>query len=140
MQESLDAELWFADVFGGLFIIFGVGALFLAAVGLYGVMSFSVKRRTQEVGIRMALGAQAGEVRGMVLKAGVMQVLVGLALGLGLGGLLSLAFQASIPMEPWDPRVFLGISAVLLTAATLATYAPARRATRVDPVAALRDG
>jgi putative ABC transport system permease protein len=140
MQEALDEQLWFVDVFGGLFAVFGLGALFLAAVGLYGVMSFSVKQRTHEVGIRMALGAKSGNVLGMVLRQGAVQVVVGLIVGLGLGALLSRGLREGFTLvEPWDPSVFIGISLVLLATGFLATLLPARRATRVDPVEALRD-
>ena len=140
MEEALAANLWQIDVFGGLFAIFGLGALFMAAVGLYGVLSFSVKQRTQEVGIRMALGAHGGDVLRLVMKQGTVQVAFGLVMGLGLGWALSQAMQISIfGVEPWDPMVFLAISAVMLTTGFLASYVPARRATRVSPVDALRD-
>jgi putative ABC transport system permease protein len=140
MEEALAANLWQVDVFGGLFAIFGFGALFMAAVGLYGVLSFSVKQRTQEVGIRMALGAHGGDVLRLVLKQGTVQVVFGLVMGLGLGWALSQAMQISIfGVEPWDPTVFLAISVVMLATGFLASYVPARRATRVSPVEALRD-
>jgi len=140
LQEILKAELWWVDLFGGLFAIFGLGALFLAAVGLYGVMAFSVKQRTHELGIRMALGARGGNVLGMVLRQGAVQVFAGLAVGLGLGYLLSTGLRQGFTLvEPWDPQVFLGICFVLLATAFLATIFPAHRATRIDPVEALRD-
>ncbi|MFH1765886.1 MAG: FtsX-like permease family protein, partial [Gemmatimonadota bacterium] len=140
LQEALDSELWWVDLFGGLFAIFGLGALFLAAVGLYGVTAFSVRQRTHEVGIRMALGAGAGKVLMMVLRQGAVQVLVGLVVGLGLGALLSRGLRQGFTLvEPWDSSVFIGISLVLLATAFLATLIPAQRATRVDPVEALRD-
>ena len=114
--------------------------LVLFCVGLYGVLSFSVKQRTQEVGIRMAMGARAGDVLRLVLRQGTLQVTVGLGLGLVLGWLLSGAMQVNIfGIEPWDPTVFLAISAVMLATGFLASYVPARRATRVSPVEALRD-
>jgi putative ABC transport system permease protein len=140
MEEALKEQLWFVDLFGGLFAVFGFGALFMAAVGLYGVTSFSVKQRTHEVGIRMALGARGGNVLGLILRQGAVQVLVGLVVGLGLGALLSRSLRESfILVEPWDPSVFMGISLVLLATGFLATLLPAQRATRVDPVEALRD-
>jgi len=140
MEEALKEQLWFVDLFGGLFAVFGLGALFMAAVGLYGVTSSSVKQRTHEVGIRMALGARAGNVLGMVLRQGVVQIVVGLVVGLGLGALLSRSLRQSFTLvEPWDPSVFMGISLVLLATGFLATLLPAQRATRVDPVEALRD-
>lgn len=140
LEEAVREDLWWVDLFGGLFAVFGLGALFLAAVGLYGVMAFSVKQRTHEVGIRMALGAQGGSVLRLILRQGVVQVFLGLLLGLGLGALLSRGIRQGFTLvEPWDPQVFLGICAVLLTTAFLATIFPARRATKVDPVEALRD-
>ena len=140
LKETVDENLWFVDLFGGLFAIFGVGALFLAAVGLYGVVAFSVRQRTQEVGIRMALGAGSGSVLRMVMRQGALQIFAGLLLGLGLGALLSRGLRQDFTLvEPWDPSVFIGISLVLLTTALLATLFPARRATRVDPVEALRN-
>ena len=140
LREAVEADLWWVDLFGGLFAIFGLGALFLAAVGLYGVMAFSVKQRTHEVGIRMALGAQGGQVLGLILRQGGLQIVIGLAVGLGLGAFLSRGMRQGFSLvEPLDPQVFLGICAVLLTTAFMATIFPARRATKVDPVEALRD-
>ncbi len=140
LEEAVLEDLWFVDLFGGLFVIFGLGSLFLASVGLYGVMAFSVKQRTHEVGIRMALGAGAGRVMRMVLRQGATQVLVGLLIGMGLGAFLSSGMrQGFMLVEPWDTQVFAGISLVLGSSAFLALILPARRATHVDPVEALRD-
>jgi len=140
LAEALKQDQWAVDTFGGLFAIFGLGALFLAALGLYGVMAFSVKQRTHEVGIRMALGAGGASVLSLVLRQGVFQILVGLVVGLGLGAFLSRALREGLTLlEPWDPSVFLGISMVLVLTGLLATVVPAQRATRVDPVEALRD-
>ncbi len=126
-------------VMGLLFTVFGVVALFLGAVGLYGVMAFAVSRRTQEFGVRMALGAQAADVLRLVLKQGVLQLGIGLFLGLGVAALLLLALPNMLfNAEPWDPLIFLVISLVLFAVGMLATYVPARRATLVDPVQALR--
>ncbi len=139
-ERALAEENWVVDIFGGLFAIFGLGALFLAAVGLYGVMAFSVKQRTQEVGIRMALGARAEDVLGMVLRQGVGQMGVGLVVGLGLGALLSRGMrEIFVLVDPWDPSVFGAIAVALLATGVLASYVPARRATRVSPVEALRE-
>jgi putative ABC transport system permease protein len=88
----------------------------------------------------MALGARSGKVLGMVLRQGVVQILIGLTVGLGLGALLSTGLRETFTLvEPWDPSVFIGIAMVLLATGFLATLFPARRATRVDPVEALRD-
>jgi putative ABC transport system permease protein len=119
--------------------IFAGLALVLTVVGLYGVISYLVNQRTQEIGIRMALGAQVGHILTMVLKQGMLLVLSGVALGLGASWLLTrlmtkLLFQVSAT----DPIAFIGISTLLVVVALLACYLPARRATKVDPLQALR--
>jgi putative ABC transport system permease protein len=111
----------------------------LAAVGLYGVMAFNVTRRTREMGVRMALGAQPADVVRLIVRQGMVQLAIGLVLGLGLayalGGLLKMIlFQVSAI----DPLVYGATIAVLVLAATAASLIPARRATRVDPMVALR--
>jgi putative ABC transport system permease protein len=119
--------------------IFAGLALVLTILGLYGVITYLVNQRTQEIGIRMALGAQVSHILTMVLKQGMLLVLIGVALGLAASWLLtrwlaSLLFQVSAT----DPGVFIGISLLLVVVALLACYLPARRATRVDPLKALR--
>jgi putative ABC transport system permease protein len=119
--------------------IFAGLALVLTIVGLYGVITYLVNQRTQEIGIRMALGAQARQILTMVLKQGMLLVLSGVALGLGASWLLTrlitrLLFQVSAT----DPIAFIGISSLLVVVALLACYLPARRATKVDPLQALR--
>ena len=119
--------------------IFAGLALVLTVLGLYGVITYLVNQRTQEIGIRMALGAQVGHILKMVLKQGMLLVLIGVALGLGASWILtrwlaSLLFQVSAT----DPIAFIGISLLLIAVALLACYLPARRATRVDPLKALR--
>ena len=132
-------QTWFYRVFGTLFSVFGAAALFLASVGLYGVMSFGVSRRTQEVGIRMALGARGGEIQRLILRQGAGQIVIGLAIGLGLAALLGRGMQIMLfQVEPFDPAIFALISAVLAGTGVLASLIPARRATRVDPATALR--
>jgi predicted permease len=135
IQQSLGGERTQATLLG----TGGVLALLLAAIGLYGVMSYSVAQRTREIGIRMALGAGRGSVMGLVLKQGVTLVSAGVVLGLGAAFaitrlLASLLFGVSAA----DPITFVGTSAVLLIVALLASYVPARRATKVDPIIALR--
>jgi putative ABC transport system permease protein len=139
LQERIDEETWFYRVFGGLFMIMGGVALVLAAVGLYGVMAFNVSRRTREMGVRMALGAQPADVVRLIVRQGMIQLAIGLALGLGLayalGRLLKIIlFQVSAI----DPLVYGATIAVLVLAAAAASLIPARRATRVDPMVALR--
>jgi len=114
-------------------------ALVLAMVGIYGVISFSVGERTQEIGIRMALGARAADVMRMVLGQGMRVVLVGIVIGVGAGLVLtrllaSLLFEVS----PTDLRTFSVVALLLGAIALLACYIPARRATKVDPLVALR--
>jgi putative ABC transport system permease protein len=119
--------------------VLGVIALVLACVGVYGVMSFSVAERTHEIGIRMALGAQRGEVLRLVLRHGLL--LAGIALGIGLPvslGLSRLLARLVFGVSATDPATFAGVSALLLLVAIAACYFPARRAMRVDPVIALR--
>jgi putative ABC transport system permease protein len=139
LDVAIDQALWFVRVFGTMFLIFGFVALFLASIGLYAVMSFSVSRRTREVGIRMALGAQARDVVRMIFGQGLLQLgvgmTVGLALALGISRLMSvILFQ----VQPRDPVIFGGVAAVLAAVGLLACFVPASRATRVDPLVALR--
>jgi len=130
VQERLVALL--SSCFGGL-------ALFIAAVGLYGVLSFTVARRTQEIGIRMALGARSRDVVAMILKEIVWLVCLGLALGIPLALFLT-RFTADLlyGLTPSDPLTIVAGALVMLIVALFAGYAPARRASRVDPMVALR--
>jgi len=114
-------------------------ALLMAVIGLYGVISYSVTQRTQEIGIRMALGAQATGVLSLVIGQGMQLAGIGAAIGLA----ASLAFSQLLKnqlfqVSAFDPLTFLVMALVLIVAALLATYIPARRATRVDPMEALR--
>ena len=126
-----------------LFAIFGVVSVVLAAIGLYGVMSYAVSRRTQEFGIRMALGAQRRDIMRMVMTQGGRRLLLGTALGIGLslalvqiGGAAVSSFLYQV--NPRDPLVYVGVVVLLAAATVMACFLPARRATKVDPMAALR--
>jgi predicted permease len=139
--QHLDSnlDLWLVRAGAALFSIFGALALGLAVVGLYGVKAYSVARRTREIGIRMALGAQAGAVLRMIMREGSVMLISGLAIGL----LLSIATAKLLSgilygVPALDPIAFTVAPLVLTIAALIATWLPARRATRVDPVQALR--
>ena len=137
--QAVREATWFYRVFGSLFMIFGLVALFLAGIGLYAVMAFSVGQRTREVGVRMALGAQAGDVIGLVFRQGVLQIGIGMTLGLALAAGVSQLLQTVLfDVQPRDPGIFLGVVMVLATAGAMACLLPARRATRIDPIIALR--
>ncbi len=132
-------QLWVVRAGAALFSIFGGLALGLAAVGVYGVKAYSVARRTREIGIRMALGAEGKTVQWMILREGIAMVVAGLAIGLllalGTGKIVSsILFEVSST----DPFAFTIAPVVLMTAALLATWLPARRATKISPMAALR--
>ena len=139
MDGVIRQSSWFYGVFGGLFVVFGFAALFLSSVGLYAVMAFSVRRRTQEVGVRMALGAERGDVLRLILRQGMTQLGAGALLGLGLAWWLARTLRTILfQVDPSDPVTFTAILVSLVLTGLLATIVPARRATRVDPALALR--
>jgi putative ABC transport system permease protein len=122
-----------------LFSLFAVVALVLAAVGVYGVISHLVGRRTREIGIRMALGARPRDVLGMVIKEGMSLALVGIAIGLAAGLALTRVMASLLfNVKATDPTTFAGISLLLVGVVFLAAYVPARRATKVDPIVTLK--
>jgi ABC-type antimicrobial peptide transport system permease subunit len=122
-----------------MFLVFGMLALLLAVVGLYGVKSYVVSQRTREIGIRMALGARPRDVMRLVVMEGALLSAVGLAIGLPLAALLGYALSSLLyDVKPLDPLVFTVAPTVLGAAALVATWIPARRATRVTPLTALR--
>ena len=139
MSAVLGSSLFAARMGAVLLAIFGLLALLLAAVGLYGVMSYTVARRTREIGIRMALGAQTGNVLRLVLKEGMVLVGGGVAAGLiAAAAVTRLLASFLYGVSPLDAATFAAIPLVLALAALLATYLPARRAAKVDPMIALR--
>ena len=118
---------------------FGLIALLLAAIGLYGVMSYSVNQRTREIGIRMALGAAQQDVRGMIVRQGLWLAIGGVAVGLAVAlALARLVTNLLFGVSGADPVTFVAVPLVLLAVAVFATLLPAFRASRVDPVEALR--
>jgi putative ABC transport system permease protein len=139
MPMFLDRMLSGPKSLAALAAIFGLVALLMAAVGLYGVMSYTVAQRTHEVGIRMALGARANDVLRLVLKEGLILTCVGIVIGLLMSALLSRLVESFLyGISPIDAVTFITIPIGLALVALLASYVPARRATRVDPMIALR--
>jgi ABC-type antimicrobial peptide transport system permease subunit len=127
IRMTLGTERMFAGVVGS----FGVIAALLAAIGLYGVMAYNVTRRTNEIGIRLALGAGRGDVQWMVLRESLWMVAAGLAL-------TKLVQQTLYGVKPNDPASFVAAGALMVVVAAIAAWIPARRAARVDPMRALR--
>ena len=119
--------------------LFAIVALLLASVGIFGVLNYSVAQRTQEIGLRVALGAQTRDVLRLVLGQGVRLILFGLALGLAVSFALTRVLAVMLfGVTPTDPLTFVGVSLLLTSVALLACYIPARRATKVNPLVALR--
>ena len=139
IAAEIDNNVMQEKIVATLSSFFGLLALVLASVGLYGVMAHAVARRTREIGIRMALGATAADVLWMVLRDGAQLTLLGLAIGFPLAaGLALFLSRVLVGVSPLDPLVFTLAPATLAAAAALATYVPARRATAVTPLEALR--
>jgi ABC-type antimicrobial peptide transport system permease subunit len=139
MDESLAQQRWPFRIFGIMFMMFALIALALSAVGLYAITAYSVTQRTQEIGVRMALGARAPQVWWLVVRQSFVQLGIGLCLGMagafGVGRLLrSLLVQTS----PNDPATLSSIALLFVAVSLAACFWPARRATRLDPVHALR--
>jgi len=139
MDASITRSYWQQALYGKLFGVFAVIAVVLAAIGVYGVISYAVSQRTQEIGVRVALGAQRGDVLRLIVGHGALLgglgVLIGLAGGLGVTRFLRTLLYG---VSPFDPVSFVGVAVLLTTIALVASYVPARRAAKVDPVEALR--
>ena len=118
---------------------FGALGLILASVGIFGVVSYSASQRTHEIGVRMALGAERGNVRRFIVWRGFRPVLIGTGIGVAASlGVTRFLQTLLFGVKPTDPITFIAVASILLGVALLATYLPARRATKVDPVTALR--
>jgi predicted permease len=139
MSEKIGTAVAAMRLASTLVGIFGLVALLLASLGLYGVMAYTVAQRTREIGVRMALGAQVRDVVSLVLRQGLRLIVVGVVLGLGASyGLTRLVESFLYGVSPTDPAVFVLIALVLSGVALFACFVPARRATKVDPMIALR--
>jgi putative ABC transport system permease protein len=140
MEQVLAESRWPHRVFGSLFVTFAVIALVLSAVGLYAVMAYSVAQRTQEIGVRMALGAQRRQVSWLILRRGLAQLAIGLVIGLAGALTLSRVLQrVLVEITPADPTTFAGVTIILSVVSIAACMLPALRATRIDPLVALRE-
>jgi len=140
--QQADETLAMERMFAKLLTLFGVIAQLLAAIGLYGIMAYVVTQRTHEIGIRMALGADRRKVLMLVVRQGMILTVVGIALGLAAAYVLTKYLESLTSMlfgvEPRDPWTFAAIAILLTVVALIACLVPARRATKVDPLRALR--
>jgi putative ABC transport system permease protein len=139
MEDVRRLGFWAPRLFGWMFAMFGIVALVLASVGVYGVIAYSVSQRTQEIGVRVALGAQPVDVIRLVVRNGAVLAAIGISIGLvGAFGLTRVIQSLLIDVSATDPASFIGVTLFLTAVALFASYVPARRATRVDPLTALR--
>lgn len=139
MEDMVFSEIGVWSIVAGLVSVFAFIALVLAAVGLYGVMSYAVTQRTREIGIRIALGARSLDVLSMVIRRSALLTLLGVVGGIGLALALGQMLESLMyGVSPADPLTFAAVSVMMIVVSILASYIPARRATRVDPVVALR--
>ena len=138
-EDHADPQLGAVRLTAEVAMLLGLVALTLASLGLYGVISYAVSVRTREIGIRLALGALSGNVRALIVRQGMLLTALGLAAGL-IGSLMATPVLQSmlINLPATDPVTFAGVSALLIAIALVACYVPARRATRIDPIATLR--
>jgi putative ABC transport system permease protein len=139
MEELRERGYWQYFLFGWMFSLFGGVALVLAAIGVYGVLSYSVEQRTQEIGVRMALGAGRRDVLRLVVVQGIRLAIVGVVTGAVGSFFVTPVIQAQlVNVSATDPLSFAGVSIFLTAIAFVASYVPARRAMGVDPLVALR--
>jgi putative ABC transport system permease protein len=140
MEEHRERSFWQQRLFGIMFAVFGAIALLLAAVGVYGVLSYSVSQRTQEIGVRVALGAERRDVMRLVVGHGLKLAGLGVGFGLlGAAGITPVIASQLYNISASDPASFAGVALFLSAVALIASYVPARRATAVDPLIALRN-
>ena len=140
MEQSFAQQRWPYRVFGTMFTIFAIIALVLSSVGIYAVTAYSVTQRTQEIGVRMALGAQPRQVSWLILRQGLLQLVIGLALGTaGASGRGAGAADLLVQIKPSDPVTLAGIGSCFTMVTVCACLIPARRATRLDPLQRLAD-
>jgi putative ABC transport system permease protein len=139
MEKVRALSFWQYGLFGAMFGAFGALALLLAAIGVYGVISYGVAQRTREIGVRVALGAQRGDVVGLGVRQGMALASIGIIVGVaGAFGVTRVVKSLLIGVSPTDPISFLGVALFLCVVALFASVIPARRATAVDPIVALR--
>jgi putative ABC transport system permease protein len=139
MDDVRRVSFWQYGLYGWIFGTIGIVGLLLASIGVYGVLSYSVSQRTQEIGVRVALGANRRDVLRLVVNQGLLLAGMGVAIGLALAAFgTPLARSLLYNVSPFDPLTFIGVSTFLVAVAFLASFVPARRATRVDPLIALR--
>jgi ABC-type lipoprotein release transport system permease subunit len=139
MDDQRRLNYWQYGLYGWIFGTIGIVGMLLAAIGLYGVLSYSVAQRTQEIGVRVAMGAGRRDVLRLIIGYGLLLAGIGVAVGLVLAPLSTYLTKSLLyNVSPFDPVTFTGVATFLLVVAVLASWMPALRATRVDPLTALR--
>jgi ABC-type antimicrobial peptide transport system permease subunit len=139
LNAAVEHQTWYLRLFSKIFMGFAIIALLMAAVGIYAVLAQATGRRTQEIGIRIALGASLRNIMLLVMRRGIWQIAIGLALGLT-AAFPAARLMASLPIgvSPTAPGVFLAVAALLAVVGLIACWLPARRAAKLDPVRAIR--
>jgi len=140
MEQHRERSFWEKRLFGFMFATFGAIALLLASIGVYGVLSYSVSQRRQEIGVRVALGAERGDVLRLIVGHGLRLAAIGVVFGLAGAFATTRVIRTELyNVTPTDPVSFVGVAMFLTLVALLASYIPARRAMAVDPLIAIRD-
>jgi ABC-type antimicrobial peptide transport system permease subunit len=139
LSDAVHHQLWYLHTFSRIFMGFALIALLMASVGIYAVLAQATGRRTQEIGVRIALGASIRNIMLLVMRRGLWQIAAGLALGLA-AAVPAARLMANLPIgvSPTDPSVFLAVAAVLAAVGLIACWIPARRAATLDPIKAIR--